>query len=244
MSQDILNGPPSLRALTAFPTKHGKVNIPQEIGVRYQAFGAQLLDDPTGTKVDNMEHKHGRDSLRINTEVLQEWLRGQGRRPVSWRTLIEVLQDIELSTLAGVIEEACSADVMDTEPSFPPSRIHQQTTLTSWQNISVAILVAAISLLVLLAIRYWPEKPLNGYMTVLKGTYKTQPVTDPDHWLHIVMPFVDLPIQEHIDYHMQDKHNLSLDEVVSSVKEGSKILIEGRPGVGKTTLMRRHGDYM
>ena len=76
-----MNGPPNLRALTAFPIRHGTVNIPQEIGVKYQVFGAQLLDDPTGAKVNNMEHKHIGDSLRINTEVLQEWLRGQGRRP-------------------------------------------------------------------------------------------------------------------------------------------------------------------
>jgi len=81
-------------------------------------------------------------------------------------------------------------------------------------------------------------------MNVLNATYQKQPVTDPDHWLHVVMPFIDLtltergipPVREHIDYHMQDKR--SLDEVVSSVKEGSKILIEGRPGVGKTTLLR------
>ena len=242
-----MNGPPTLRALTAFPTRHGKVNIPQEIGVKYQVFGVQLLDDPTGAKVENMEHKHGRDSPRINSEVLQEWLRGQGRRPVSWRTLIEVLKVVELDTLAGDIEESCSAGVVDTEPLYPLRKTHQQTTLTSLQNISIVIciVVAIMSILVFLAIGYWPEKPLNGYVNVLKGTYQKQPVTDPDHWLHVVMPFIDLtlterdipPAREHIDYHMQDKHNLSLDEVVSSVKEGSKILIEGRPGVGKTTLV-------
>ena len=207
MSLDTVNSPPQFRALIAFPTRHGTVNIPQEIGVKYQDLGSQLLDDPTGVKVDSMEHKHGRDSLRINTAILKEWLRGQGRRPVSWRTLIEVLQDIELSTLAGVIEEACSADVMDTEnipveesrranvmdteTSFPLRKTHQQTTLTSWQNIiSTAILVATISLLVFLAIEYWPEKPLNGYvepekplngyMNVLNAIYQKQPVTDPD----------------------------------------------------------------
>ena len=245
MFHDTVNNPPKFRALTAFPTRHGTINIPQEIGVKYQDLGSQLLDDPTGVKVDSMEHKHGRDSLQINTAILKEWLRGQGRRPVSWRTLIEVLRDIELHALAGVIEEACSADVMDTEPSFPLRKIHQQPTLTSWQNISVAILVATISVLVLLAIRYWPEKPLNGYMKVLKGTYQTQPVIDPDHWLYIVMPFVDLtlteedilPVRKPLEYYMQDKYR-SLDEVVNSVKEGSKILIEGRPGVGKTTLLR------
>jgi len=90
-----------------------------------------------------------------------------------------------LSTLAGVIEEACSADVMDTEPAFPQRKTRQQTILTSWQNISITILVAIV-------IRYWPEKPLNGYVNILKGTYQKQPVS----WLHVVMPFIDLTLTE------------------------------------------------
>ena len=236
-----VNAPPNLRGLIAFPTRHGKVKL----GVKYQTFAAQLLEDPTGAKVNSIEHKHGRDSLRINTEVLQEWLRGQGRRPVSWGTLIEVLRDIELGTLARDIEEACSAEVVETEPSFPLRKNHQQTALTSWQNMMMAILVAAISLLAVLAIQYWPEKPVNGYKNVLRGTYQKQPVTDPDRWLHVVMPFIDLtltegdipPVREPLEYRMQGKYNLTLDGVVNSVKEGSRMLIEGRPGVGKTTLL-------
>ena len=42
-----VNAPPNLRGLTAFPTRHGKVNIPLEVGVKYQTFAAQLLEDPT-----------------------------------------------------------------------------------------------------------------------------------------------------------------------------------------------------
>ena len=108
MSHGSIDRPPILRELTAFPTRsQGKVNIPQEIGVKYQVFGAQLLEDPTGTGVTNMEYKHRGDPLRINTEIIQEWLRGHGRRPVSWRTLIEVLRDIELGKLASDIEVTC-----------------------------------------------------------------------------------------------------------------------------------------
>ena len=33
-------------------------------------------------------------------EILEEWITGRGKRPVTWSTLIEVLHDIELSTLA------------------------------------------------------------------------------------------------------------------------------------------------
>ena len=37
-------------------------------------------------------------------EVLQQWITGRGKHPVTWKALIEVLHDIELSALAGEIE--------------------------------------------------------------------------------------------------------------------------------------------
>ena len=60
-------------------------------GNKYVQFGAQILQDETGARVNNMEHKHLRDAERINTEILCEWLNGKGKQPVTWATLIEVL---------------------------------------------------------------------------------------------------------------------------------------------------------
>ena len=51
-----------------------------------------------------MAHKYHYDAEQINTEILQKWLTGSGKKPVSWATLVEVLRDIELSALAGDIE--------------------------------------------------------------------------------------------------------------------------------------------
>ena len=51
-----------------------------------------------------MERKYGSDPERINREILQEWTKGRGKQPVSWETLIEVLNDVELSILASEIE--------------------------------------------------------------------------------------------------------------------------------------------
>ena len=51
-----------------------------------------------------MEHKYRGDAERINEEILREWTSQKGKQPVSWETLIEVLQDIELSVLASEIE--------------------------------------------------------------------------------------------------------------------------------------------
>ena len=44
------------------------------------------------------------DSEQTSMEILEEWIAGRGKHPVTWNTLIEVLHDIELSTLAREIE--------------------------------------------------------------------------------------------------------------------------------------------
>ena len=91
------------------------MNIPVEIGTKYVQFGTFLLDDRNGSRVKIMAHKHLNDAEQINTEILQEWLTGRGKQPVTWATLVEVLRDIELSTLAGEIEAVkCPAGLGDT----------------------------------------------------------------------------------------------------------------------------------
>ena len=51
-----------------------------------------------------MAHHHLNKAKQINTEILQEWLTGGGKQPVTWATLVDILHDIELSTLAGEID--------------------------------------------------------------------------------------------------------------------------------------------
>ena len=91
---------PTLHELFSFPGQEKKINIPQEIGTHYKTFGSILLEDDTGARVDNIVHQHRERAEHINTEILQEWLVGRGKQPVTWATLVEVLHDIELSTLA------------------------------------------------------------------------------------------------------------------------------------------------
>ena len=96
---------PFLVDLLKFTCTDGKVlSVPVEIATKYVQFGAFILDDRNGSRVKIMAHKHLNDAERINTEILQEWLAGKGKQPVSWTTLIEVLHDIELTTLAREIE--------------------------------------------------------------------------------------------------------------------------------------------
>ena len=80
------------------------INISEAIATEYVQFGIFLLDDLNGSRVKIIAHKHLNNAMRINTEILQEWLTGRGKQPVTWETLVEVLHDIELSTLASYIE--------------------------------------------------------------------------------------------------------------------------------------------
>jgi len=72
MSQGSIIGPLKLRGLTAFPTRDGKANVIQQIGVNYLPLGGQLLEDSTGVVVNSMEYIHRGDPLRINTKILQK----------------------------------------------------------------------------------------------------------------------------------------------------------------------------
>ena len=87
-----------------FQGKKRKINIPQEIGVKYRDFGLFLLDDPNGVRTRALTHKLNNDANEINREIIEEWVAGKGKHPVTWKTLTQVLHDIELSTLAEEIE--------------------------------------------------------------------------------------------------------------------------------------------
>ena len=104
MSRVVTTGCPTVLDCIRFQGRQRTINIPREIGLKYRQFGIFLLNDPNGIRVHNMEHKHREDAEQINTEILREWATGRGKTPVTWKTLTEVLRDIELCTLADEIK--------------------------------------------------------------------------------------------------------------------------------------------
>ena len=72
---------PNLIKLLNFPGKNGNINIPEQIGTMYFKFGVLLLNDETGAEVRE----------------------GKGK-PLSWNTLIDILEKIGQKTLAGDIQ--------------------------------------------------------------------------------------------------------------------------------------------
>ena len=95
---------PTLIECIRFRGKKKRINIPQEIGVKYREFGLLLLEDHNGARIRALAHKHMNDANEVNIEIIEEWVAGKGIHPVSWKTLTELLRDIELSTLAEEIE--------------------------------------------------------------------------------------------------------------------------------------------
>ena len=82
------------------------INIPREIGSKYHNFGAQLLQDNTSAHIEDLERQYQRNGEDINRRILQEWLDGTGRKPITWTTLVKVLSDIGMGELAKKLEES------------------------------------------------------------------------------------------------------------------------------------------
>ena len=69
-------------------------------------FGIQILEDGDGERMNAIENELKCNAERINIRVFQLWLQGRGRQPVTYATLVTVLQDIGLNKLAKDIRDA------------------------------------------------------------------------------------------------------------------------------------------
>ena len=99
---------PTMPELLNFKTLCGHViNIPREIGCKYHNFGTLLLEDQTMAHIRDLEHQLQKDGEEINRHILQEWLEGKGKKPITWGTLVKVLSDIGMGELAKKVE-SCS----------------------------------------------------------------------------------------------------------------------------------------
>ena len=112
---------PTVLECIRFQGRKRTINIPEQIATMYPQLGLHLLDDPNGTRVRYLELEYQLNVERINTEILQEWATGRGKKPVTWETLTEVLRDIELGGLASEIEavKLVSVETLEEEVQLP-----------------------------------------------------------------------------------------------------------------------------
>ena len=97
---------PTLNEFTNFKTTSCTINIAEQIGTNYKILGIQLLEDATGSITDAIEKECHFITVDIILKIFKRWVEGRGRKPITWATLIEVLRNIQLSTLAHDIEQS------------------------------------------------------------------------------------------------------------------------------------------
>ena len=73
---------PTMMDVISFPLQDSKVDLTEEVGTKYLKFGILLLEDQTGARISAMERKLAKNAQDINYRVFQEWLQGNGRKPV------------------------------------------------------------------------------------------------------------------------------------------------------------------
>eukprot|EP00731_Ephydatia_muelleri_P033973 Em0043g17a len=89
-----MEGTPTLLQVLSLTDKG--VNIIEQIGINYLHFGIFLLEDSNGAIVEALENEHLKNAERINLAILLKWLDGKGVKPVTWSTLVTVLQKIRM----------------------------------------------------------------------------------------------------------------------------------------------------
>ena len=98
---------PTLPQLISLPTRTGEtMNIMQRIGTQYIDFGIILLNDKDGSIVDQITTQYQLNAVNITREILKRWIRGEGKQPVTWKTLTDALTAIGLTELAKSILES------------------------------------------------------------------------------------------------------------------------------------------
>ena len=123
---------PPPRELIQFRGRRRNINIPREVGDRYYEFGRELLSGHMRQvwpiilayeeKLERMRYfMYEEKPEDINLYILLEWLEGEGRRPVTWGTLVQTLEDTGLDELAREIQDALTTTGTADEPPPTPA---------------------------------------------------------------------------------------------------------------------------
>ena len=83
-----------------------KLKILTRLAPSWRRLGLLMDFDESGTQLDIIDTKHRGDPEACCEAMFQHWLKGNGITPCSWRTLIELLDDLDKEVLAQEIEVA------------------------------------------------------------------------------------------------------------------------------------------
>ena len=96
---------PTLAKLTVLKIAEGKkIQIIKRLASDWHGLGILLDFDEAGTQLDVINSKHHGQPVACCEAMFQHWLKGNGVRPCSWSTLVELLKDCDQQALAKEIE--------------------------------------------------------------------------------------------------------------------------------------------
>ena len=81
------------------------INILEKIGGDYEDFGTKLLNDSEGNIMAEIKNNCRGEAKAIKKEIIRKWIRGVGKKPISWETLAGVLESMGLVVLAQDIRQ-------------------------------------------------------------------------------------------------------------------------------------------
>ena len=101
---------PTLAKLSVLRTAKGKkIFIVKRLTPYWRELGILLDFDDRGSQLDTIEKAHPTDPKACCQAMFQHWVNGNGMRPCSWRTLIELLEDCDQQELAQEIQDALTS---------------------------------------------------------------------------------------------------------------------------------------
>ena len=95
---------PALHELERLEGQGKVVKVIKGVADKWKQFAMRLHFEFNDIRRIEKDNHHQQVDACLN--VVGEWLSGEGRQPVTWRTLITVLNEIELSELAKDLEAA------------------------------------------------------------------------------------------------------------------------------------------
>ena len=86
-----------------------KIKIIPKLALHWRRLGDIMNFDDTGDEIGMIERKYRDDPKECCRAMFQHWLNGNGVRPCTWGTLIELLEDCDQEALMEDIQSALSA---------------------------------------------------------------------------------------------------------------------------------------
>ena len=129
-----LSSVPSLTLLTQMKTREGeKIEIINKVASKWKYIGVLLDFDKVGLTLQQIEADRGHEGVESCCRAMfQHWLEGNGVQPVSWATLLEILEDCLFTELAERIKAALTYEFQcECCNKHPHTLTHKPSTVPS-----------------------------------------------------------------------------------------------------------------